>query len=1124
MTDRIREREKWDSIAQTCAISGSEAQLEVARKLAALLKSLKPKVSRVLEAGCGAGFTSLFLGIEGFDVDLLDISERMLEKAKDAFDGRRDYPALKPNFFCANLMETSLQTLSTQAYDCVFNIGLLEHYEESEIINLLRAMARLSKAYVVAMVPNSRCAVYRWWMWQRTRSGSWPYGKEVPRSTLLDLFPRAGLEPVIEIPVGYLATLEIAKELDDHANLISWLTSDDLPEEVSCYLICSVGHKPARTGSLRRTRSDTQELLARFQLHSLHELHSEQHRLNLALQQEIELRANSEKRASELEAYRDAMAPEMRLQILKLQENLRRQEVHLNETRAALLHEEELRCRAQADREQASHELGKAVSARENAERLVRALQEEHAQERQRFQAQSEQSQQEARATLAAVRAESAARIRMAAEKLEKKERELQQALSEQQQLSKSLGEITEKLQDERQFRSDAESEFRAYRQRLEPQYFDLQKQLAITRAELERISSEARSLKESLDAALASCTKIGHEFRSRERALRFDLDNARRSSHETGLALYMIENSWGYRALGKLKRLRDKLLFLSATHQLRPTLNTLLEALLCWPWRVILPGRIRAVLDARITDPEFYHHSLKVFCCDVSKWKARGYEAVNITASPSRTVRVSLIATVFNESGNARQWMQSIACQTRLPDELIVVDGGSSDSTVAIIREEGSKLACAFRIFEVLGCNIAGGRNIAIKNARFEYVAVTDAGCALKADWLESIVAPFEHDATVDAVIGWFELHPQSSSWNNNNSWLFVPRLENIDPKSILASSRSFAFRKSLGLILGGYPTHLTKWAEDTLFCLNLTGIGARWAFAPDAKAYWMGPASWMQFLRLRRNYQLGNGEARIYLGSGGIAIREALTAGTLIALAVGCIIAAFYWPPFLWLGLGSGGVFLRYISHSKQTQNVLKIKGWRAPGGFFPGPLLKGWLTCLADSVGMMQGLWRSRGIVLRRLLDLRVDTVVFLKSHEWFWMKQRIVQLAEAFARRGFQVVFCPNNNVQRIHGGLWRVNERIILCNDHACLWKLRRPIVYSAAASHFTRRRSFMPQRARIIFDLIDEVGATGSTDTDVITAARRSILTIAASTRLADYLRGQGCTGTAASIQRGELR
>ncbi|MBN2469305.1 MAG: glycosyltransferase, partial [Anaerolineae bacterium] len=102
----------------------------------------------------------------------------------------------------------------------------------------------------------------------------------------------------------------------------------------------------------------------------------------------------------------------------------------------------------------------------------------------------------------------------------------------------------------------------------------------------------------------------------------------------------------------------------------------------------------------------------------------------------------VSLIMTVFNEGRSIGAVLETLASQTRPPDEIVIVDGGSTDGTLAILHDTMLRLPLV--VLEQPGCNISEGRNIAIQAARGPIIAATDAGTRLPADWLEQLTAPF--------------------------------------------------------------------------------------------------------------------------------------------------------------------------------------------------------------------------------------------------------------------------------------------------------------------------------------------------------------------------------------------
>src|SRR6185503_15494047 len=104
----------------------------------------------------------------------------------------------------------------------------------------------------------------------------------------------------------------------------------------------------------------------------------------------------------------------------------------------------------------------------------------------------------------------------------------------------------------------------------------------------------------------------------------------------------------------------------------------------------------------------------------------------------------VSLAVPVRDEAESISQLVESIHRQLRKPDEVIFVDGGSRDGTLDILQA-----ACdrdpSFRLIRAGRALPGQGRNIAVANALYEWIAFTDAGIRLEPDWLQQLVAVAE-------------------------------------------------------------------------------------------------------------------------------------------------------------------------------------------------------------------------------------------------------------------------------------------------------------------------------------------------------------------------------------------
>lgn len=251
---------------------------------------------------------------------------------------------------------------------------------------------------------------------------------------------------------------------------------------------------------------------------------------------------------------------------------------------------------------------------------------------------------------------------------------------------------------------------------------------------------------------------------------------------------------------------------------------------------------------------------------------------------------RFTVVATVRNEARTIDAFIQSLLAQRRVPDEIVIVDGASSDGTREIL--EGYAARGVLTLIS-RPCNIAAGRNLGITAATGTHIAVTDAGCRVDPDWLAQIARCFAADPAPDVVAGNFRFETHTRFEEAVVRGTFQPNRDQTQAARFYPSSRSVAFARAAWQKAGGYPDWLYA-AEDTLFNIRLRQLGCRFVFCRDAVVHWRPRETWRALARQRINFARGN--ARVGIGTAGYLINLRLHA----ALAV-LLLAGLWFPPSL-------------------------------------------------------------------------------------------------------------------------------------------------------------------------------------------------------------------------------
>ena len=202
-----------------------------------LLQHSSPHDS-ILELGSGTGELSAILAIYGKIPHLLDYSEENIKHAKDLFQEL----GIKGHFYCADIIKGI--PIEEKSVDWVWSSGLLEHFSDEQIVDILKESVRVCRKGVMSLVPNASSIFYRIGKFKMEQEGTWAYGRETPKFTMKDYFNATGLKNIKEFSVGTYHSLSFwGKDEKEIKNFYDNLSFEELQNLNQGYLLFTYGEK-----------------------------------------------------------------------------------------------------------------------------------------------------------------------------------------------------------------------------------------------------------------------------------------------------------------------------------------------------------------------------------------------------------------------------------------------------------------------------------------------------------------------------------------------------------------------------------------------------------------------------------------------------------------------------------------------------------------------------------------------------------------------------------------------------------------------------------------------------------------------------------------------------------------
>lgn len=110
----------------------------------------------------------------------------------------------------------------------------------------------------------------------------------------------------------------------------------------------------------------------------------------------------------------------------------------------------------------------------------------------------------------------------------------------------------------------------------------------------------------------------------------------------------------------------------------------------------------------------------------------------------------VSVVVPVYNGRNTICGTVDAVLNQTLPPEEVIVVDDGSTDNTLDVLKKYGDRVT----VLSKPNGGPASARNRGIVAATGKYVAFTDSDCVPDERWIENLLKKFD-DPRVAGVGG---------------------------------------------------------------------------------------------------------------------------------------------------------------------------------------------------------------------------------------------------------------------------------------------------------------------------------------------------------------------------------
>lgn len=207
-----------------------------------------------------------------------------------------------------------------------------------------------------------------------------------------------------------------------------------------------------------------------------------------------------------------------------------------------------------------------------------------------------------------------------------------------------------------------------------------------------------------------------------------------------------------------------------------------------------------------------------------------------------------TVIATTFNDGKEIEAYLGYITSQTLLPTEIIIVDGGSKDDTIAKAEAYRQHCGLNLRVITDRGrLNISQGYNVGVAEATCDMILITGVGNIYDKDFARHLVECYEGGDYDMVYCPTYGVNQNTFAKNFNSVFLRGSKGKRYP----LPSNRAVLINKNVFAQVGYFYEHFVYAGEDTEFFMRVAVAGFKIGYTDNAKMYWYTPANLHQYFR---------------------------------------------------------------------------------------------------------------------------------------------------------------------------------------------------------------------------------------------------------------------------------